>query len=123
MFFKKLFELLKAFREDEVFKQFQVSLLTPQPQPKPQQLSVGLVSFEAPQQTWGALRKRGVVAVVLSEQLGDDMANVYDSYIQRAHGLVKRHFDICELTDVDFVSFPAQKLIFIYLGMRVEWLE
>ena len=131
MIFGKLFELVDAFKNHYEFKKYEIVLINPQPVPKPNRIMLGLTSFEAPKQTWGQLRKSGILSIVVSKQLLEisilGVADTcfygqeYDAVVSQILELLNGKFDIVELTDLDFLSIPASKLIFIYLGFKVEW--
>ncbi|MGB4751759.1 MAG: hypothetical protein WBH60_03850 [Fervidobacterium sp.] len=120
MIFGKLFELVDAFKNHDEFKKYEIVLINPQPVPKPNRIMLGLTSFEAPKQTWGQLRKSGILSIVVSKQLLEN-GQEYDAVVSQILELLNGKFDIVELTDLDFLSIPASKLIFIYLGFKVEW--
>lgn len=120
MILQKLFDVVTDFQNR--FRDHQVLLINPQPIPKPNVIMLGLTSFEAPNTVWGASRKRAILTVVASKQLDFGKGAEYDVFVQEIASALRRFFDIVELRDLDFLSLPTQKLLFIYLGFEVQWI-
>ncbi|MEN3043338.1 MAG: hypothetical protein ABDH59_08625 [Fervidobacterium sp.] len=121
MIFKKLFELVNTLKNSQDFRNYDVLLMNPQPIPKPDTIMLGLTSFEASATTWDALNKKGILTVIISKQLINNGEN-YDAVVSSLLNVIHNLFNVIELEDLDFLAFPQQKLIFIYLGIRVEWI-
>lgn len=118
-----IFSKLKAVKEALAaeFSDHTVTYLTPQPPNRAKSIMVGGVNFDAPQETWGSLRKKGRIPVVMCEALREDI-DVFDDYISRVKSAVETQINKVDITGIDYIVFYPQRLFYIYVEVEVEWI-